>query len=398
MTAFVGVVLASFSSPSPVEACGWDYETYQAEAKSMPCVYDALLGFWPAHDPAYHRRRLEAFDYAARWYPDWTPGLDARGISQLKLGELEAATPLMERRLALTPDAYPAHANLGTLLTFSGEFERALEHIDRAMQIEPEAHFGREKYHRALVVFLQRVADDPTVAERENFLGFAPTAAQRTHGSKSTFAELGLEDDAIDALVAMITVYGAEELAEIYFTLGELLAVRGDKRLAYTAYRRARGLEHPRKAEAKRYMDALDAALMNEFYAGDPEQGRAPGGDPFGGPPGTAHLRPSQRYRGIGNKYTHERRRADAMRDAYAAWERERIDEGLAVWSPEGLEPLYARMNEVRRRCRAPRVIDDPRAPIGPPSGPEDEGHEEGGPPDEGPGLPRGAERGEGTP
>ena len=37
----------------------------------------------------------------------------------------------------------------------------ALVHIDRAMQIEPAAHFGREGYHRRLVVYLKAVAADP---------------------------------------------------------------------------------------------------------------------------------------------------------------------------------------------------------------------------------------------
>src|SRR5690606_3996092 len=171
--------------PAPADACGWDYETYQAEAKSLPCVYDALLGFWPAHDPSYHQQRIAAFDYAAAWYPDWTPGLDARGISYMKLGQLDAARVPMTARLELTPDAYPAHANLGTLFTFAAQFEEALLHIDRAMKIEPEAHFGREKYHRSLVVFLQRVAADPELAKRENFLGFELTKQQRLHGSQS---------------------------------------------------------------------------------------------------------------------------------------------------------------------------------------------------------------------
>ena len=66
----------------------------------------------------------------------------------MKLGELEPARAVMLRRAEAEPDGYGTHANLGTLLTFTGEYAAALPHIDRAMAIEPKAHFGRERYHR----------------------------------------------------------------------------------------------------------------------------------------------------------------------------------------------------------------------------------------------------------
>lgn len=340
-------------APTPARACGWDYETYHAEAKSMPCVFDALLGYWPKHTTAYHERRIEAFDYALAWMPDWTDGLDAKGISYLKLERLPQADAVMKRRLAVAPDAYPSHANLGTLYTFTGAFDDALKHIDRAMAIEPEAHFGREKYHRALVVFLQRAKADPQVLKKETFVGIQPTPAQRTGGSKGLYARLGLDDDAIDALVAMLTVYGADELAEVYFALGELLAVRGHKRLAYTAYRRAKEFKHPRQATAKRTMARLDDALYQQFYKGRPGGGRP-----------RLHVLGGEVYKGIGKKYGHERGGAKQLQRDYTEWEEAKIADGLPVWTEAGLDEIYAHMHDIRRRCRAPRLIDDPLAPL----------------------------------
>lgn len=341
------------ANPAVTRACGWDYETYHAEAKAMPCVFDALLGYWPKHTDEYHRTRVEAFDLALAWMPDWTGGLDAKGISLLKLGELEDANAVMTRRLAVTPDAYPAHANLGTLHTFTGSFDDALEHIDRAMAIEPQAHFGREQYHRALVVYLLKVKADPKVAERETFVGVKPTTSQRLRGSQAVYKRMGLSDDAIDALVAMLTVYGADALAEVYFALGELLALRGHKRLAYSAYRRAKELGHPRASTAKRVMSRLDAALRSEHYEGSAHKGyRAmPRGYP------------QDIYRGIGRKYGNERNGAKQLQREYAAWERDQLDAGLEIWTAAGLDAIYAHMHVMRRRCKAPRVIDDPLAP-----------------------------------
>lgn len=345
-------MVLAVASPKPAEACGWDYETYHAEAKSLPCVFDALLGYWPKHTDAYHEKRIEAFDQALAWMPDWTEGLDAKGISLLKLGDLEQAEVVMSRRLSVAPDAYPSHANLGTLYTFTGAFDKALVHIDRALALEPEAHFGREGYHRALVVFLQRIEADPDIAKQETFVGVAPTARQREQGSKRLYEKLGLKDDAIDALVAMLTVYGADELAEVYFALGELLAVRGHKRLAYTAYRRAKELGHPRRGTAKRAMDRLDGALQAQYYDGAPR------------PPRRDTGRPSFRYKGIGRKYASERGSAKVFQREYAAWETAKLADGLPVWTAAGLDEIYAHMHAERRRCKAPRIIDDPLAPL----------------------------------
>ncbi|MFO7561444.1 MAG: hypothetical protein R6X02_02275 [Enhygromyxa sp.] len=343
--AALGSILAVSLLPlADARACGWDWETYHAEAKSLPCVHDALLGYWPKHVPEYHEARIEAVDHALHWLPNWTEGLDAKGLSLLHLGRLDEAEAVMQQRHAVAPAAYASHANLGTLYTFTNDFARALEHIDAAMAIEPEAHFGREKYHRALVVFLQRVAADPAIAQSENFLGVELDDRQRTHGSKAVFESLGLEDEAFDALVSMITVYGAEGLAEIYATLGELLAARGHARLAYTAYRRARELGHPRGDELRRWMRTLDKRITAEHRAG-----------------ATGERFP---YRGIGERYKTTRRKGEAFAKEWASWERQQIAEGLPIWTQAGLDTIYARMHEQRRRCDAPRIIADEQAPL----------------------------------
>jgi tetratricopeptide (TPR) repeat protein len=338
-------VAVAISLPMPAaRACGWDWETYHAEAKSLPCVHDALLGYWPKHTEAYHETRIAAADYGLRWVPGWTEGLDAKGISLLHLRRFEQAEATMLERHAIAPDAYPSHANLGTLYTFTGNFDAALEHIDVAMAREPNAHFGREAYHRALVVFLQRVAADPSVAQRENFLGVSPSEQQRLAGSKAVFTSLGLDEQAFDALVSMLTVYGADGLAEIYLTLGELLAVRGHPRLAYTAYRRARELDHVRSDELRRFVRLLDDQLEADARARSH-------GDRFA-------------YKGIGNKYKTTSRKAEVFQAEWAQWEREQLGKGLAIWTQAGLDEVYARMHEQRRRCDMPRIIDDARAPL----------------------------------
>lgn len=40
---------------------------------------------------------------------------------------LDEAKEVFVRRAALDPDGHPTHANLGTLYTFTGDFDRALQ-------------------------------------------------------------------------------------------------------------------------------------------------------------------------------------------------------------------------------------------------------------------------------
>jgi hypothetical protein len=45
-------------------------------------------------------------------------------------------------------------------------------------------------------------------------------------------------------------------------------------------------------------------------------------------------------------------------REAYQTWERKQLVRGLPVWTHEGLDRVYARMNQVRTRCKVPSLID----------------------------------------
>src|SRR5262249_26082535 len=155
--------------------------------------------------------------------PGWLEALDMRAIALLKAGRLDEAEKTMRERLRLAPEAYPSHANLGTLYTFTGDYDKALEHIDRAMAKEPKAHFGREKYHRQLVVYLKEVKADPSVRTQHSFIG--PDVGDRVSGSAERFAKAGMEDSVFDALVAMIAVYGAKDLPDIYYAAGDALAL-----------------------------------------------------------------------------------------------------------------------------------------------------------------------------
>lgn len=324
--------------PQTADACEWDNETYEAEARSLPCIYAALVGSFPEHVPEYHEARIAAANRALAWAPSWLEALDMKGVALTKLRRFDEAKVVLSKRAEVDPDGYATHANLGTLYTFTGDFDRALEHIDRAMTIEPAAHFGREKYHRALVVYLKERPPNPAEAPKRDFLGLELTEEQRLEGSEARFAEAGLTDDAFDALVAMIAVYGAKRMPDVYLALGNALALRGHRRLAWTAYKRAEELGHPRRAELKRWLSALSFRIYREKYP-----------SATGWKPGYGYLSMADIYPAL--------RSEKAAATNYKLWEAVAVRRGLPVWTTAGVAELYRRQQELEPRCKVPGVI-----------------------------------------
>jgi tetratricopeptide (TPR) repeat protein len=341
LTAFF--LAAALASSRVARACGWDGESYHAEAKSLPCVYAAVTGIYPKHTPEYFETRAAAAEAALAWAPTDVAALDDRGLALMRLGRLADARAVMERRLALEPDAYASHANLGTLYTFTGDWDLALAHIDRAMKIEPAAHFGREGYHRQLVVYLKAVAADRAVALDKDFLGLSLTKEQRLSGSPAKLAAAGIAPDAIDALVSMITVYGADRVSHVYVALGNVLALHGDLRLAWTAYADALALKHPRDAGLARWQGELQGKISDEHFRNAPP--RAP--DRPGG------------YQGMDRGFGGAASVAGHMDYNYGNWERQQLRKGLPVWREAGLSVVYAKMHALGKRCATPGLVDE---------------------------------------
>ena len=74
----------------------------------------------------------------------------------LRLNQPQDAVTLLEPVVAKFPDDYGIHANLGTAYHLLGRYQDAEKEIARDLEINPEAHFGLEKYHLALLQYLAR--------------------------------------------------------------------------------------------------------------------------------------------------------------------------------------------------------------------------------------------------
>lgn len=74
----------------------------------------------------------------------------------LRLNQPQDAVTLLEPVVGKFPDGYGIHANLGTAYHLLGRYQEAEKEIARDLEINPDAHFGLEKYHLALLQYLAR--------------------------------------------------------------------------------------------------------------------------------------------------------------------------------------------------------------------------------------------------
>ena len=135
----------------------WDSDTLADERKARPTMAEAILGNPPdLGDPAKLRKRITELETNRRENdPAWWNDLAG---AHIRLGESQKAAALLESVLTRFPDDYGIHANLGTAYHLLGRYAEAEKEIARDLEINPDAHFGLEKYHLALLQYLMRDA------------------------------------------------------------------------------------------------------------------------------------------------------------------------------------------------------------------------------------------------
>jgi hypothetical protein len=276
------IVLVLLMSASAAHACIWDRDTLAMERARFPEVNELIVGYFPRHSPAYYawrKKQVLAIPLDQRKPSDY----DDLGVSYDKLGEHGQAIATMLEKIERFPDEglYETHANLGTFYIHNGELEQGTQYIGSAIEINPEAHFGREVYQKLLVeyviekrLYASSLSEDETGeninrAERPNFARFVfqQQDIENNHEAREAEAEL-----AIKGILGMMR-FGNYDSPILLEALGDLLMVRGmdengPQRLAARAYLKASyapsetGYDIYLRKEAEWALDAqLDVSL-----------------------------------------------------------------------------------------------------------------------------------------
>lgn len=251
MTQRLVLVLYLLCLGMPASACLWDRDTLAMERARFPEVNELIVGYFPRHSPAYYEWRKEqvlSIPLAQRTPSDY----DDLGVSYDKLGEHEQAIQTMLEKIERFPNEglYETHANLGTFYIHNGDLEQGAQYIGSAIEINPEAHFGREVYQKLLVEYViqQRAAENTLPLTQEIPMpfdahgpGFAAFVLQQQDmvNSDKRMEEI---DRATKGVLGMMR-FGNYESPVLLEALGDLLVFRfgrnAPQRLAGRAYLKA---------------------------------------------------------------------------------------------------------------------------------------------------------------
>lgn len=113
-----------------------------------------LSGNFIRHTRAYYQWRIKDREEKLRSDSLNIDYYNDLAVAYEKIGETQKAIDLMLKVEQLAPGRYKTAANLGTFYIHNRQLEKGLEHIKRAITINADAHFGRERYQQYLVEYV----------------------------------------------------------------------------------------------------------------------------------------------------------------------------------------------------------------------------------------------------
>jgi hypothetical protein len=158
-------------------------------------AHDVIHERFPKHGPAYyHERDRVVREKLAALAPDDPaafPLLDDLAVGMERLGRSNEAAAIMRDKLARQEtkglkgrDLYTSYANLGTFLIHGSfapatagdagareRFREGVGFIRKSVEVNPEAHFGRERWQAAIAEFLLAAMEAPALLKKYDGIG-----------------------------------------------------------------------------------------------------------------------------------------------------------------------------------------------------------------------------------
>ena len=193
--------------PSKASACLWDSDTLAAENARFPEVINLITGNFPRHSREFHEWRIADTKRELEKNPKLLSLFDDLAVSQHKLADHPTAFATMMSKENLQPGIYETYSNMGTFLIYTGELPKALSFINKALSINPQAHFGREKYQKWLVEWAMAgkpiLSNKPGPNENKDFTSFGYSAFVLSKLPPKTMTG-NLRQEAINGILGMM--------------------------------------------------------------------------------------------------------------------------------------------------------------------------------------------------
>jgi tetratricopeptide (TPR) repeat protein len=261
-------------SPAPLIACLWDSDTLEEERRQFPSVLELITGKFLRHSKAFYEWRIEDRKKRLASEPKNVALYDDLAVAYEKTGQTDLAIETILRKEEIEPGLYETYANLGTFYIHAGRLEEGLKEIEKAIEINPDAHFGREVYQKLLVEYvLSKKADGklelPMSSNTEGYgvygFGSYVMEATRREGrwTDDEFRDAG--EKATKGILGMMR-FGNYDSPVLLEALSDLLMMRSDdaqvKRLATRALLQASYVSTDPKEKAAYRLNAEHALSM----------------------------------------------------------------------------------------------------------------------------------------
>ncbi len=255
---FLGVWIIGISESL---ACMWDRDTLSQEYKAAPGVTEIITGRFERFPPQYYEMRLERVKQEIEVNPGDLALYDDAGVAsdRLNLSE-EAVSWMAEKKTEMDRQDLPVdhehryryEANLGTFLFHQWleegtpmeglvEAKKGRNHIARAIEINPDAHFGREKYQLMTMDWIIGRVEKPLTNDSPSLLG---VAGGHSYEMKLSFRDRELDpDETFRGISGLITLGAAWESIDVQFALLQSLQAQEHGQLTMLSVARIRELQ-----------------------------------------------------------------------------------------------------------------------------------------------------------
>lgn len=137
-----------------VLACLWDQDTLRMERSRFPETLELITGRFLRHSKSFYEWRIQNRSIRINGGESTKDLYDDLAVAYDKTGQHAKAIETIEKKESLWPGQYETLANRGTFLIHSGKLETGLKDIRKAIEVNPDAHFGREVYQQLLVEYV----------------------------------------------------------------------------------------------------------------------------------------------------------------------------------------------------------------------------------------------------
>lgn len=246
--------------PAPLAACLWDSDTLEEERRQFPTVLELITGKFLRHSPAFYEWRIANRKKRIEKESDNVALYDDLAVAYEKTGRTALAIETILKKDEISPGLYETYANLGTFYIHAGRLEEGLKEIEKAIEINPDAHFGREVYQKLLVEYVLSKTTDgqlqlPMLPDSDGYgaYGFGGIVMEaKRQGARWTDDEFREEGEKATKGILGMMRFGNHDSPVLLEALSDVLMMRSDQ------------------AQAKQL--AARALLQASFVSDEPEQ------------------------------------------------------------------------------------------------------------------------------